>query len=403
MTTDIFARCRSYTDSRAVRSAGLYPYFTSFEGADATVARTPAGEVVMCGSNNYLGLTSDPRVRSAAHSAIDEYGSSRTGSRLLNGNVPLHEQLERELADFLGKPAALLFPTGYQANLGGIAALASRGDVVIIDRESHASVYDGCGLSRARVLRFAHNDMDDLERRLASCPPDAGRLVVVDGVYSMAGDLCPLPETVRLCRKYGARLMVDDAHGLGVLSDGRGSCAHFGVTEQVDLITITFSKSLASIGGAILGPEDVIEYLRHHARSQVFSAAASPAGVAAARAALQILRAEPWRCRQALDNAAYVHRELTALGYEPLPSESPIVCVPFPGVVPTLFAWRKLLDSGVYVNPVLPPAASPRLRASFTAAHTPEQLKRAVAGFAEIRELTPPEWMVEAYATRSAA
>ncbi|WP_229706453.1 aminotransferase class I/II-fold pyridoxal phosphate-dependent enzyme [Micromonospora sonchi] len=361
------------------------------------------GEVVMCGSNNYLGLTSDPRVRAAAHSAIEEYGSSRTGSRLLNGNVSLHEELERDLADFLGMPAALVFPTGYQANLGAIASLVSRNDVVIIDREAHASVYDACGMSPAKVWRFAHNDMEDLERRLASCPPDANRLVVVDGVYSMAGDLCPLPETVQLCRKYGARLLVDDAHGLGVLADGRGTSAHFGMTEQIDLITITFSKSLASVGGAVLGPEEVIDYLRHHARSLIFSAAAPPASLAAARAALGILRDEPWLCRQALENASYVHRELAALGYDPLPSEAPIVCVPFESAVPAMFAWRSLMERGVYVNAVLPPAASPRLRASFTATHTPEQLKRAVAAFAEIRELTPPEWALEDFAAQGAA
>ncbi|WP_323374129.1 aminotransferase class I/II-fold pyridoxal phosphate-dependent enzyme [Plantactinospora alkalitolerans] len=395
MTTDIFERCQSYTEARAAQAVGLYAYFTVFEGSDTTVARTSAGDVLMCGSNNYLGLTSDPRVRAAAQMAVEEFGSSRTGSRLLNGNTSLHEELERELADFLGMPSALLFPTGYQANLGVIASLLSRDDVVIIDREAHASVYDGCGLSPGRVRRFAHNDMEDLERRLANCPSDAGRLVVVDGVYSMAGDLCPLPETVRLCQKYGARLLVDDAHGLGVLAEGRGTSAHFGVTEQVDLITVTFSKSLASIGGAVLGPKHVIEYLRHHARSLIFSAAAPPASLAAAQAALRILRAEPWLCRQALENASFVHRELGALGYEPLPSETPIVCVPLDGVVPTLFTWHSLLERGVYVNAVIPPAASSRLRASFTAAHTPEQLKTAVAAFAAVRDLTPPDWSLE--------
>lgn len=391
MTTDIFDRCRSYTDAQAIRAAGLYPYFTVFEGSDSTVARTSAGDVLMCGSNNYLGLTSDPRVRAAAQAAIEEYGSSRTGSRLLNGNLPLHEELERELADFLGMPAALVFPTGYQANLGVIASLLSRNDVVIVDREAHASVYDGCGMSLAKVRRFAHNDMEDLERQLARCPSDAGRLVVVDGVYSMAGDLCPLPETVRLCRRYGARLLVDDAHGLGVLADGRGTSAHFGMTEQVDLVTVTFSKSLASVGGAVLGPQEVIEYLRHHARSLIFSAASPPASLAAARVALGIVQAEPWRCRQALENASFVHHELAALGYGPLPSETPIVSVPLGGVVPTLFAWRSLLERGVYVNAVLPPAASPRLRTSFTATHTPEQLKLIVAAFAAVRDLRPPD------------
>jgi 8-amino-7-oxononanoate synthase len=373
------------------RAAGIYPYFTPFGGSESTVARTPAGEVLMCGSNNYLGLTSHPWVHARAQAAMEEYGSSRTGSRLLNGNVPLHQELERDLADYLGMPAALVFPTGYQANLGAVASLVRRDDVVIIDREAHASIYDGCAMSQAKVRRFAHNDMADLERRLAGCPPDAGRLVVVDGVYSMAGDLCPLPETVRLCREYGARLLVDDAHGLGVLADGRGTCAHFGLTDQVDLVTVTFSKSLASVGGAVLGPEEVIEYLRHHARPLIFSAAAAPASLAAAQAALTILRAEPWRGRRALENASYVQRELVAVGYEPFPSETPIVSVPFDGIVPTLFMWRSLLERGVYVNAVLPPAASPRLRASFTATHTHDQLKRVVAAFAEVRELAPPD------------
>jgi 8-amino-7-oxononanoate synthase len=392
---DIFDHCRSYTDSTKARAAGFYPYFTPFDGADSAVARTSAGEVLMCGSNNYLGLTSHPAVHARARAAMEEYGSSRTGSRLLNGNVPLHEELERDLADYLGMPAALVFPTGYQANLGAVSSLVRRDDVVIIDREAHASVYDGCAMSLAKVRRFAHNDMADLERRLAACPPDTGRLVVVDGVYSMAGDLCPLPETVRLCRRYGARLLVDDAHGLGVLAGGRGTCAHFGLSDQVDLVTVTFSKSLASVGGAVLGPAEVIEYLRHHARPLIFSAAAAPASLAAAQAALSVLRAEPWRGRQALENASYVQRELVAMGYEPFPSETPIVSVPLDGVVPTLFMWRSLLERGVYVNAVLPPAASPRLRASFTATHTPEQLKRVVAAFAEVRELTPPDWSLD--------
>lgn len=387
VTVDIFGRCRSYTESREARAARLYPYFTPFEGQDATVAQTGDGDILMCGSNNYLGLTSHPQVKAAAQAAIEAYGSSRTGSRLLNGNTPLHEELEHELAEFLGMPAALVFPTGYQANVGVIASLLSRHDEVILDREAHASAYDGCGMSRAKTRRFAHNDMADLERQLAAGPPDAGRLVVVDGVYSMAGDLCPLNEVVRLCRQYGARLLVDDAHGIGVLADGRGTSAHFGVTDQVDLVTVTFSKSLASIGGAVLGPEDVIEYLRHHARSLIFSASAPPANLAAAYAALRILRAEPWLCRQAVENASYVRRELTALGYDPIPSETPIVSVRLDGVQQTLLAWRSLLDRGVYVNAVVPPAASPRLRASFATTHTSEQLKRVVAAFAEVRDL----------------
>jgi 8-amino-7-oxononanoate synthase len=395
MSTDIFDRCYSFTEAAAARETGLYPYYTTFDGPDATVARTADRDVLMCGSNNYLGLTSDPRVRMAAQAAIDEYGTSRTGSRLLNGNTPLHETLERELADFMGMPAALVFPTGYQANVGVIAALLRRNDIAIIDREAHASIYDGCSLSVANIRRFAHNDMAELERRLEACAPDAGKMVIVDGVYSMGGDLCRLPEVVQLCRKYGARLLVDDAHGIGVLAEGRGTVAHFGSTDEVDLVTITFSKSLASVGGAVLGSVEVIEYLRHHARSLIFSAATPPASLAAALAALRILRAEPWRCAQMLENAAFVQQELLGMGYEPLPTQTPIVCVPTYTIPATLIAWRSMLDRGVYLNAVIPPAASARLRASFTATHTSEQLKRAVSAFADVRDLIRPDGVLE--------
>jgi 8-amino-7-oxononanoate synthase len=399
MTSDIFDKCRSFADpvAQAARVVTHSPFFTLFEGQDAAVAQTHIGDVLMCGSNNYLGLTADHRVRAAAHAAIEEYGSSRTGSRLLNGNTRLHVELERELADFVGVPAALVFATGYQANLGVIATLLARDDVVIIDREAHASIYDACSMSAAKVRQFRHNDMEHLERRLASCPPDAGKLVVVDGVYSMAGDLCPLPDVVALCRRYGARLLVDDAHAIGVLGHGRGTGAHFGLTDQVDLVTVTFSKSLASIGGAVLGSEDVIDYMRYHARSLIFSAAAPPSSLASALAALRILRAEPWRCKLALDNASFMQRELTALGYEPIPTETPIVCVPTAGVEHTMHTWRGLLERGVYVNPVIPPAASPRLRTSFTAVHQPDQLLYALAAFAEVRDLEHLDWPAEPY------
>jgi 8-amino-7-oxononanoate synthase len=388
LSTDIFERCRSYTDAADARAAGIYPYFTPFGGADVTLAGTPNGDVLMCGSNNYLGLTADPRVCTAAQQAIAEFGSSRTGSRLLNGNTPLHEELERELADFLGKPAALVFPTGYQANLAAIATLVSRHDVVITDIEAHASAYDAWSMSRARLRRFAHNDMADLRRQLTACEAGQGKLVVVDGVYSMGGDLCPLREVVALCEEFGARLLVDDAHGVGVLAEGRGTAAHFGVTDRVDLISVTFSKALASIGGAVLGPPEVIDYLRHHARSLIFSAAAPPASLAAALAALRVLRAEPWRCTAAIEAAAYVHDGLRGIGYQPLPTETPILCVPTHDLPTTVQSWRALLDRKVYVNAVLPPAASARLRASFTAGHTRAQLDEVLSAFAAIPVVT---------------
>jgi 8-amino-7-oxononanoate synthase len=389
---DIFERVSSYTQAQMARAAGLYPYFTVFNGSDAAVAELASGqEVVMCGSNNYLGLTADHRVRAAAKAAIDEYGTSRTGSRLLNGNTALHHQLEAELADFLGMPAALVFPTGYQANLGAVTGLLSRHDLVLIDKEAHASVYDACSMAPARLRRFAHNDMADLGRMLATCPADGGKLVVVDGVYSMGGDLAPLPELVDLCQRYGARLLVDDAHGVGVLARGRGTSAHFGLTDRVDLVTITFSKALASIGGAVLGSTEVIEYLRHHARSLIFSATAPPPSLAAALAALRVLRDEPWLCDRAQANATYLRHELVRLGYEPLPSQTPIICLPTGDLSGTLLAWRGLLDRGVYVNAVVPPAASPRLRLSVGAAHTRAQLDRALDAFSAVRHLLPDD------------
>lgn len=387
---DIFQRTATFTRADDLRRAGLYPFFAPFDGPDATTVRLADGrEAIMCGSNNYLGLTADPRVRAAAKAAIDRYGTSRTGSRLLNGNTPLHDELERELADFLGMPAALLFSTGYQANLGAVADLLTRDDTVFLDREAHASAYDGCAMGPARVRRFRHNDLDDLRTRLAAGPSGDGRLVVVDGVYSMGGDLCPLPGLVPLCREHGARLLVDDAHGLGVLAAGRGTPAHFGLAGQVDLMSVTFSKSLASVGGAVLGPPEVIDYLRHHARSQIFSAAAPPASVATALAALRILREEPWRCAQALKNTDFVRRELAGLGCPTLPSETPILCVPAHDESTALLAWRQLLDEGVYVNAVLPPAAPPRLRLSLTATHTPSQLTKIVDAFSHLAALPP--------------
>ena len=382
---DVFDKCAGYTVARQAMSAGLYPYFLTLDGHEGTTVRHQGRDVVMCGSNNYLGLTTDPRVREAARTALAEYGPSCTGSRFLNGNLDLHEELERELAAFFGKPAALVFSTGYQANLGTISALLAPDDVVLIDGEAHASIIDGCRLSRATVARFAHNDVADLEAKLAACPDGAGRLVIVDGVYSMEGDLCPLPDVVRVCQQYGARLVVDDAHGAGVLGDGFGTCAHFGLTDEVDLITVTFSKSFASIGGAVVGSEEVVHYIRHHARSLVYSASATPPNVAAALAAVRIARAEPWRGRQAMANAERVRQALAVLGYDVGASETPIVPIRMSDVLPMLLLWRQLVDAGVYTNAVVPPAASSRLRTSFMATHTPDQLDFVVDAFATAR------------------
>ncbi|MEV7782923.1 aminotransferase class I/II-fold pyridoxal phosphate-dependent enzyme [Kitasatospora sp. NPDC088351] len=375
---DIFSKVSGYTAARDAMAAGIYPYFLPLTGHEGTTVTLGDRELVMCGSNNYLGLTADPRVRKAAVDALDRYGPSCTGSRFLNGNLALHDQLEGELAEFYGKPAAAVLSTGYQANLGTISALAGRGDVVFADRDAHASIVDGCVLSGAKHRRFRHNDARSLDRALAAVPESAGKLVVVDGVYSMEGDLCALPEIVEVCRRRGARLIVDDAHGLGVLDQGRGTCSYFGLTDQVDLITVTFSKSLASLGGAVLGDEDVIHYLKHHARSLIFSASATPASAAAALTALRILRDEPWRAERAQQNADYIRAGLAALGISPGESSTPVIPLRTRGIIETLLLWRRLIDNGVYTNPVVPPAASPRLRLSLMATHTTEHLDKVL-------------------------
>jgi 7-keto-8-aminopelargonate synthetase-like enzyme len=294
--------------------------------------------------------------------------------------------LERRLAEFFGKPAALVFSTGYQANVGTLSALLAPGDLVFADKEAHASVIDGCRLAGADLRLFAHNDVAHLRGRLAKAPAGTGRLVVVDGVYSMGGDICPLPEIADACAEFGARLVVDDAHGAGVLAAGRGTSAMFGLTDRVDLITLTFSKAFASLGGAVLGSEEVIHYLRHHARSQIFSASITPSNAAAALTALEIVAEEPWRCERALANARYVATELRGLGLDVGASDSPIVPVLTGDVANTVVSWRRLLDLGVYTNAILPPAASPRLRTSFMATHQQHHLDRAIDAFATLAD-----------------
>jgi 8-amino-7-oxononanoate synthase len=369
-------------------AAGYYPYFLPFTGHDGTDCQLAGQDLVMCGSNNYLGLTTDHRVTAASQAALADYGSSCTGSRLLNGNLWLHDELERRLAQFFDKPAALVFSTGYQANVGTLSALLAPGDQVFADKEAHASVIDGCRMAGADLRLFAHNDVAHLRSRLAKAPAGGGRLVVVDGVYSMGGDICPLPEIADACAEFGARLVVDDAHGAGVLAGGRGTSALFGLTDRVDLITITFSKAFASLGGAVLGSEQVIHYLRHHARSEIFSASITPANAAAALRALDIVAEEPWRCERALANARYVTAELDRLGLDVgTTSGSPIVPIHTGDTANTVVQWRRLLDRGVYTNAILPPAASPRLRTSFMATHQQHHLDRVVAAFAGLSEV----------------
>ncbi len=351
---------------------------TKSEGSEAVFQ---GKRLIMCGSNNYLGLTAEPRVRQAAIEAVQNFGTSCTGSRFLNGTLELHEQLEHELAEWVGKEAALVFSTGMQTNLGVISAVVFRGDVILLDKEDHASLVDGARLALGESRRFRHNDMPDLERVLVSIPEGKGKLVVVDGLYSMGGDLAPLPEIVALCKKHGARLMVDDAHGLGVMGGGRGTSAHFGITDQVDLIMSTFSKSFASLGGFIAGDEQVIHYIKHHARALIFSASIPAANAAAALAALKIMRTEPEHVERLTAIGDRMRRELTAMGFNIGETVSPIIPI-FIGDNPrTLLTWKALFDAGVFVNPILSPAVpagQELLRTSYMASHTDEQLDRVL-------------------------
>ena len=379
---DLFEKMRGGLERvENARQAGLYPYFIPLTNNEGSESYIGDHRLIMIGSNNYLGLTMHPKVRQAAIDAIRKYGTSCSGSRFLNGTLELHLELERRLAEWVGKEAALVFSTGYQTNVGTISGLIQRGDYVITDKEDHASIIDGCRLSYGTMKRFIHNDMASLERVLASLPEEGGRLVVVDGVFSMGGDIAPLPELVELCKQYGARLMVDDAHSIGVLGGGRGTAAHFGLTDEVDLIMGTFSKSFASLGGFIAGDKDVIEYVKHTARSFIFSASIPPANAAAALAALEVMQEEPERIAQVNENGAYMRRRYREMGFDIGKSETPIIPIIIGDDDKTLKAWRMLFDRGVYTNPVLPPAVPPKLsllRTSYIATHTREQLDRVL-------------------------
>lgn len=384
---DIFEKCAGFTDAKQAIAAGFYPFFIPMQGNEGTEAVFQGRRLIMCGSNNYLGLTMDPRVKDAAIEAIREFGTSCTGSRFANGNMELHEQLERELAEFVGKEAALVFSTGMQANLGTISSLVARGDYVILDKEDHASIVDGAKLSWGETKRFKHNDLQDLERVLAALPADKGKLVIVDGLYSMEGDIAPLPELVPLCRKYGARLMVDDAHGIGILGKGHGTAAHFNMAKDVDLIMSTFSKSFASLGGFIAGDETVIHYIKHHARSLIFSASIPPSNAAAALAALHIMRDEPQHVERLTVIADRMRAGYRKLGLDIGTSCSPIIPIHIGDDLRTVFFWKALFDAGVYVNAVISPGVAPGrqlLRTSYMATHTDEQLERVLEIFQQV-------------------
>jgi len=384
---DLFTKCQNFEDAAIARKAGTYPFFIPLDRSEGTEVIFEGRRIIMCGSNNYLGLTTHPKVREAAKNAIDLYGTSCTGSRFLNGNMTIIEDLERELAEWVGKEAALVFSTGMQVNLGTISALVSKDDIVILDKEDHASIVDGARLSMGKIERFRHNDVGHLERVLKSLPADCGKLLVVDGLFSMEGDIAPLPEIIPLCQKYGVRLMVDDAHAIGVLGEGHGTAAHFGVTDQVDLIMSTFSKSFASIGGFVAGDFPVIDYVKHHARSLIFSASIPPANTATVLAALQVMREEPQLVAALKTNGDFMREGFKALGFNIGNSVTPIIPIIIGDNDLTFKMWRDLFDAGVFVNPVIAPATAPGrqlLRTSYMATHTQDQLEHVLEIFEKV-------------------
>jgi 8-amino-7-oxononanoate synthase len=382
------AKAARFHESRMVKSLGIYPYFREISSAQDTVVTIEGRQVLMFGSNSYLGLTNHPEIKKAAIEAIERYGTGCSGSRFLNGSLDIHRMLEEELAELVGLPAAIVFSTGFQANLGAISAMVDRGEYVITDRLDHASIIDGCRLSYGRKLKFQHNDLEDLDRVLRALPPESGKLVVVDGVYSMEGDIAPLPEIATLCERHRAGLMVDDAHGIGVMGKfGAGTVDHFGLEKRVQIIMGTFSKSLASLGGFIAADEDTIEYLKHKSRALIFSASMPPSNVAAVRAALRIMKREPERIARLWELTARMREGLRAIGYDIGLSETPIFPVRVGDSLTAFKMCKELQNEGVFVNPVVAPAVPEGeciLRVSLMATHTPEQVDVALAKMEQV-------------------
>lgn len=385
---DLFQKCWNYTAAREAQRLGYYPYFQPISESADTEVIIRGRRIVMVGSNNYLGLTHHPKVIEAARAAITRYGSGCTGSRFLNGTLDLHEVLEDRLAKFMRKEAALVFSTGYQTNLGTIAGLVGRGDFVISDKLDHASIVDGCHLAFGEWLRFKHNDMEDLRKTLEKIDEEGGRLIVVDGVFSMEGDIAPLPNIISLAREFECRLMVDDAHSIGVLgARGAGTAEHFGLESEVDLVMGTFSKSFASIGGFIVGPEPVIHYLKHNSRPLIFSASMPPASVATVLAALEIVEQEPERRERLWANARRMQKEFRALGFDTGVTETPIIPVIIGSNELTFRFWKTLFEEGVFTNPVVSPAVpenASRLRTSYMATHTDAHLDFVLEKFRKV-------------------
>lgn len=385
---DIFQKCKDFTLVDEVKKAGIYPYFHTLESKQDTVVNMEGDRKIMIGSNNYQGLTSDPRVIEASVKATKEFGTGCSGSRFLNGTTALHIQLEKELAEFLGKEDCVTMGSGFQTNLGVISAIAGRKDYIFCDKENHASIYDGCRLSYAKMVRFNHLDYDDLERKIQEVPEDAGILIITDGIFSMTGDICDLPRLVEIKKKYGARLMVDDAHSFGVLGKtGAGTAEYFDLVDEVDLIYGTFSKSLASMGGYCGCSKEVAEFIRHTSRPFIFSASITPASLAATLEALHILKAEPERVSRLSEVADYMRKLLRERGVKFADSKAPIIALFTYEQDVTLMVCKRLFEEGVYANPVLPPATPPGqclVRTTYTTTHTNDILEEAADIIAKV-------------------
>jgi 8-amino-7-oxononanoate synthase len=385
---DLFEKCYNFTRVEEVKAAGLYPYFHPIEENEGPVVRVEGRDMVMAGSNNYLGLTAHPEVKNAAIDAIEKYGTGCSGSRYLTGTLDLHIELEERLAKFLGFEAVLLFSTGYQTALGVISSLVLKGDYIISDKENHACIVNGCMLAKggfAEFKRYKHNDMDDLESLLKTIPEKAGKLIVTDGVFSVTGEIVNLPDMIKVAHKYGARVLVDDAHSVGVIGKGgRGTASHFNCTDQTDMIMGTFSKTFASLGGFVAGPERVINYLKHNSPAIIFSASPTPASCASALAALTILEREPQLVDKLLANADYMRKAFGKMGFNVIDSETAIVPVVVGEIEIALYTWRKLFDRGVFVNAFIPPGVPPNMsmmRTSYMSSHEKEHLDRILEVF----------------------
>src|SRR5271157_661069 len=392
--SDLFEKCFSFTRNPVVSengvelslaeaiSSGIYPYFKAISSMNGPHCTVDGQDMIMVGSNNYLGLTTHPKVKEAAMRALEEYGTSCSGSRFLNGTLDIHEKLEDSLARFVGMEAAQIFSTGFLTNQGVIAPLLMRTDTVIVDRLVHASILEGVRLGFGKVRRFRHNDIESLRKNLEASADSDGILVIVDGVYSMEGDIAPLPEIVATAKEFGARIMVDDAHGLGVLGEtGRGTLEHFGLTDQVDLVMGTFSKSFASLGGFVAGEERVISYIKHHSRALIFSASMPPSAIAAVQAALEVIETEPQIRERLWENTRFLMEKVISLGFDPGPTETPIVPLIVGDDMRTLYFWKRLFDEGLFTNCVLAPGVqqgAQRIRMCLMATHSMEDLEKVV-------------------------